>query len=289
LRLVYENSFISAKRTSGPINYETLAKTIGSTRESIRITTYRLVQRNLISLESKNGTSGYVEFTLHPELYNYFSQKLNEKIHHQTVTETVTETVKKLSSSISSNINTTNTRQEEPKAQTYKDIIVPSEWLPMSDDNPMGIVVPDIEGFHLTEDRIRQIYTRGWCSSSKMLQTYLNYLEFDIKISRISVTTNPTNYFMGTVKNGYNMPPGYKSRLQIQEERLLEELKQQNENLKKVQAENFEIGFDNWWNGLSSEEQKQISPPSSLGEKYRTTKARMYYRSEILGEKKESV
>ena len=295
---------------TGPITYEYLVKkslyeqtqssekSTNSKSAVFRGTIFRLREAGLINrISFKDGREGWVNYEI-PEPYfslliqseGSFNIAVTNEFTSERVSERVSERATNPSSSISSNYNTTNTREPVTTVPSYVEQILPNEWKSFSETNFEGIDIDPISEIGFTETHLKQIYTRKLCSR-EILQESIYRFAFDLSENnkRATIKSSALGLFMGVMnrQGEYAKPDNYKSPREIAAERRAKEIQAENERISKLKVETFEAEFNVWWNSLSHEEQKQISPPSHLGERHRTTKARMYYRSEILGETKE--
>ncbi|MEZ4816332.1 MAG: hypothetical protein R3A80_14200 [Bdellovibrionota bacterium] len=296
---LYLRCKLNAEKTTGPIKIGEISTysetTVLSAQEIVR----RLVRANLLQRESvKEGRGGWTDYRIPNEVFAEL-QRLDfsgliqnlEQTSNKLRTELRTELRSNTSSSISSNYNTTNTREPVTNVPSYVEQVLPNEWKPFSESNFEGIDIDPISNIGFTETHLKQIYTRKLCSR-EILQESIYRFAFDLSENnkRATIKSSALGLFMGVMnrQGEYAKPDNYKSPREIAAERRAKEIQAENERISKLKAETFEAEFNVWWNSLSHEEQKQISPPSTLGERHRTTKARMYYRSEILGESKET-
>ena len=261
---IYQSCKISGSDTTDPITLDHLASLVDCNKKCIKTIINRLKKKDLLdTIEYKTGRGGWVIYRLSQSLYldilkNEGLLSLSTGINKRE-TQPITQGVTSHFSSSSSKdlYKTTTTDQTIPSKPEGSQL--PDEWL--------AIDIEPLRSINFTHMHLSQLATEEQLTP-KIVQQSIDFFAFDLSNNNKAKTIkgSPLNFFMGILRNrgGYAIPGNYGSPEERYMKDYAEKIRQQGEEMARLENEAIELSFKSWYVILPDQEKIKLIPGTNI-------------------------
>lgn len=238
------------KLETGPIETNRLCLYVNSSRESIKTSINRLINKGLIIRnKGKTARGGYINLSITKDILSTI-MTLREKNKYNNDSINMADLIRKQLGNIpiySSNSNKLNTTTKET---------IPSEW----DDIEFS---PLLEiGFNKTQ--IKQLIGKN---DPAIVQESIYHFAYGLKHNqKFSKYEEPLNVIMGVLRKGQGWcEKNYRSEQELAQQKFIENKKAELQRKKILEEEAYKLAFTEWQLQLKPEELEKIAPSYKNG------------------------
>ena len=267
LLFFYENCRNTRSKITSPFTLEILADRLNIRKGSVKTTIRRLETKTFIRrVDFKNGRSGWSSYEVPNSVFTELTRMETEhkldtnwtQIEYKTNTKLDTKAdTAEFSSSSKDLYKTTTTDQTIPSKPESPQL--PDEWL--------AIDIEPLRSINFTHMHLSQLATEEQLTP-KIVQQSIDFFAFDLSNNNKAKTIkgSPLNFFMGILRNrgGYVIPDNYGSPEERYMKDYAKKLRQQGEEMARLENEAIELSFKSWYVILPDQEKDKLLPGTDL-------------------------
>ena len=249
------------------LSITTMASAIQIPSGSVNTSLVRLEKKGYIQkIASQPGRGGWKKIKLAEYVYKEMvfvetSHRLSTNLTQTSLkpnTELNTEPNTTVSSSSSKDLyKTTTTEQAIPSKPEGPQL--PDEWL--------AIDIEPLRSINFTHMHLSQLATEEQLTP-KIVQQSIDFFAFDLSNNNKAKTIkiSPLNFFMGILRNrgGYAVPDNYGSPEERYMKDYAKKIRQQGEEMAKLENEAIELSFKSWYVILPDQEKIKLIPGTNI-------------------------